>query len=467
MIISKNSCISDNQRKSAAEEGQLMEYEEEFHYLDSLTGSGIRLGLQRTEAVLSYLGNPHYYLNTIHVAGTNGKGSTAAIISSILEGSGYKVGLYTSPHLDNFQERIKINGISIPDERAGQLIRRVRQLIEGDSQGSSLTYFEFITAMALSYFAQKKVDIAILETGMGGRFDATNVVRPLVSVITSIGIDHTKYLGNTLLAIAREKAGIIKAGGRTVCAHLSPKVRRFMEEYCQTIEVKVRFYGKDFWVKRLEGGKDGQRFNFFSREKRYNDLRLSLLGNHQIINAATAIEVCHQLNEVGFVIQPGDIRRGLEKVCWEGRLEIMAYDPIIVLDGAHNPQAVKALVAAIKKIFSFKKIFIIFGVLQDKNYAIMIKNISSLFANNLVIIITKPSTPRGAGVDLVEKEFIKRGQKPIIIEDVTKAITQVKDLSTSEDIICITGSLYTVAEARKAIKSLGLDKKLDVFKKAS
>ena len=438
-----------------------MDYKEEFNYLDSLTGAGIRLGLQQMEESLSYLGNPHCQLNTILIAGTNGKGSTATIISSILGASGYKVGLYTSPHLDNFRERIKINRIPIPKNMAGQLIRRVRQL------KASLTYFEFITVMALSYFAQEKVDIAILETGMGGRLDATNVVRPLVSVITSIGLDHTNYLGNTLLAIAQEKAGIIKREGRAVCSRLQPKVRLFMEKQCEALKARLWFYGRDFWVRKLESSKDGQRFNFFSPGIRYDGLRLSLLGEHQIINAATAVEVCHQLNDAGFIVQPDDIRRGLEEVCWEGRIEIMAHDPVILLDGAHNPQAIKALVAALKKIFSYKKIFIIFGVLQDKKYDIMIKNFSSLFNNNAVIIITCPSTPRGAGVDLVAKEVIKRGQKPIIIEDVPKAIAYAKGLAGAEDIICITGSLYTVGEARKAIKSLGLDQKLDIFRKAS
>jgi dihydrofolate synthase/folylpolyglutamate synthase len=205
-----------------------MEYEEEFNYLDSLTASGIRLGLQRIKEILYLLENPHHKLNTVVIAGTNGKGSTAAIISSILEASGYKVGLFTSPHLDTFLERIKIKGISIPRISAGQLIRIVRQLIEKNTQGLSLTYFEFLTVMALKYFAQEKVDIAILETGMGGKLDATNVVKPLVSVITSIGLDHTNYLGNTLLAIAQEKAGIIKGGGKTVCSQMQPKISHFI-----------------------------------------------------------------------------------------------------------------------------------------------------------------------------------------------------------------------------------------------
>ncbi|MBI5183227.1 MAG: bifunctional folylpolyglutamate synthase/dihydrofolate synthase [Nitrospinae bacterium] len=430
----------------------MKDYNETLQYLFNLQRLGINLNLARISRVLHLLDNPHNSLMAVHIAGTNGKGSVAAIMDSILRVSGYKTGLYTSPHLYDLRERIRINGNMISEEMTVKITERIREIVGAGLApallNEELTFFEFITVMAFIYLAEEGVDIAIVETGMGGRLDATNVLStPLISVITDIDYDHTDFLGNTMREIAREKGGIIKEKGVVVTTLQHPEVISEIESICKERNAGLIILGRDFYIDIIRSDDKGNIFNLKSNNNLLCDLRIPLIGVHQIINAGVAVEVCLRLRGLGFDITDEGIKEGLDKVEWKGRMEIISESPYILLDGAHNRAGTKALVKTLP-YFRYKRLFIVIGILKDKDIAGMIETLVPI-ADHVTLV--RPDVPRGADPKILKDMASIFSKETVIIEDIPSALQKVREKIDKDDMILITGSLFTVAEARREL----------------
>lgn len=420
-------------------------YNRSIEYLYSLQASGIKLGLENTFNLLQRLNNPHKDLKVLHIAGTNGKGSVAAMVSAIVHRAGFKVGLYTSPHLVNFTERIRVNNREISENRVAELTDRIFRKIKGTDLDRNITFFEFTTAIAMLYFAEQDVDLAILEVGMGGRFDSTNVVDPLLSIITNVSIDHQQYLGKKLRDIAFEKAGIIKNSGVLITGVTQPSVLALIREKCLDTGSILYHVGRDFRGRRVADGT----FNYYGLKKKYSGVRLNLLGRHQIVNAVTALGAVEILREKGYKIKDEAIYSGLENTCWPGRLEVVQKDPLVVLDCAHNPAGVKALRDAIcDGIFSFNRLFLVLGIMLDKDFKAIISSLVPLADK---VVLTQPGTDRAASPLVLDEEVKKHRKETEIVPDVAGAVSLALSLAQREDMVCITGSTFTVGEARQLL----------------
>ncbi len=418
--------------------------------------------LRRMERLTALLGNPQHHFQSVHIAGTKGKGSTAAMIASILRAAGYKTGLYTSPHLHTFRERIQLDGQLIGEQTVADLTARLQPLV---SQIEGLTTFEIMTALAFLYFAEERADLAVLEVGMGGRLDATNIVTPLVAVITSLSYDHTQYLGHTLALIAGEKAGIIKDGAVVISAPQSPEAMAVIEETCQKRGALLFRVGKQ-WI--WEGGKsnlEGQSFTVHGRNPANHlspqlpDHPLSyersfrhrywipLLGEHQLDNATIAVAVAELLPALGVHISEEAIVQGLRQVRWPGRLEILNRAPFLVVDGAHNADSAHKLVMALRKHFRYERLFLIFGASLEKDIDGMLQELLPLVHQ---AIITQARHPRATGLHFLRESFLAHGCEPLSSRSVTEALDCALGLAREQDLICATGSLFVVAEVREA-----------------
>lgn len=417
-----------------------MIYDETLNYLYGLERFGIRLGLENISAVLHRLDNPHHQFNSIHITGTNGKGSTAVMIASILQSAGYKTGLYTSPHLQDFRERIMVNNIMIPEKDVIKLTGLIKVEM---SESSPLTFFEFITIMAFLYFSKEKVDFAVVEVGMGGRLDATNVVNPIVSIITEVDIEHTDHLGKNIKSITREKGGIIKNNGVVILASLKRDVIETIESICNERHAKFYRIDRHFSGEIIYGDIKYQRFKFKNADYFLDKLEIPLLGRHQIVNASTAVETALILKKRGFKIGEGAIRKGLKGVKLKGRLEILRNNPFIVVDVAHNPSAAKILAGELKKI-NYNKLILILGILKDKDSGGIISFLAPI-ANHIIIV--KPRTPRSSNPQNLKMKAMKYIKMVEIIEDISDAISRAINTADKKDLICITGSFFTVGEA--------------------
>ena len=419
-----------------------MDYCQSIAYLFGLQRFGIKLGLKNIQTLLSLLDNPHKKLRCVHIAGTNGKGSTAAFLQSILRHSGYRAGLFTSPHLVNFTERIRINEAEIPRTRVAQLVMQIRDICRKNSL-ESITFFEFITALAFMYFAEQEADPVVVETGMGGRLDATNVIHPLVTVITSISLEHQLYLGNTLGRIAGEKAGIIKRKIPLVTGAKQPAVIRILAGKCASVKAPLYVLGNDLRCRRTSPGT----FDYSGLDTHLKNVQPGLIGDHQIRNAGLALGAAELLRRRKFTIPPQALKTGLFQAHWPGRLEVMQQKPAIVLDGAHNPEAWKALRSAVRKYFSFNRLIMVIGVMQDKDIARMIE---TLTPDAHTVIFCKPKMDRAAG-----KKNISRfaaaipAKKTFWIEETAAAVSTALEMALPDDLICVTGSLFAVGEARE------------------
>lgn len=415
-----------------------MTYQKSIAYLYGLQKFGIKFGLTKISRLLASLDNPHKNLPCIHIAGTNGKGSTAAFLAYIVSKEGYKVGLYTSPHITRFRERIKINNHEISKKDATRLTTLLRNKTK---RIDSITYFEFVTAMALLYFAERGVDLCILEVGMGGRLDATNVVTPLISIVTNISKEHENYLGNTLLEIANEKAGIIKKQSVMITGATQYKVLALFKERCRTLYTRYYQLGKDFSLK-----KTGHNFfNYHGLKYNLKNLQIGLLGDYQLKNAAIALAAVEILRDKGYPIKNKAIYQGLGDVYWPGRLEVVKNSPLVVLDGAHNPVAMKNLKKALLKIFNFKKLILILGIMEDKNIKGIIKEIVP-YAHK--VILCKPNMDRAASTQTLASLIQDWKVRYCQIEDVKEATIYALSIAHPRDLICVTGSLFSVGEAR-------------------
>ncbi|MBU4510031.1 bifunctional folylpolyglutamate synthase/dihydrofolate synthase [bacterium] len=432
-------------------------YTEALDYIYDLTKYGIKLGLKNINYLLSLLGEPHKKLKVIHVAGTNGKGSTSFLVSSILQSDGYKVGLYTSPHLVDFTERIKINNKPIDREKVSELLERIKPSIDKVANTPSYghpTFFEVITSMAFLYFFEEQVDFLVLEVGLGGRLDATNVCDPLISVITHIDYDHMDKLGNSLKEIAREKGGIIKPEGIVISSNQYEEAYNEIKKIAEEKNSLIYSVGREIIYKIEKSDIKGVIFDLKGIYHEYKNLHTPLLGRHQADNAAAAITTVEALKIKGINISEKAIRDGLEKVKWTGRLEIIQNNPTLVLDGAHNPSGVKVVRDALKEIFSYHRLILVLAIFADKDYK---KMIEILAPNADLIIATKAKNPRATPPQIIAKEaaqYIEQ-YKIIVTENIPQAINCALSNSKKDDLICITGSLYTVGEAKRYFNSTG------------
>jgi dihydrofolate synthase/folylpolyglutamate synthase len=421
-------------------------YQESIGYLFGLQKYGIKFGLNCTSNLLGRLGNPHHRLRCIHIAGTNGKGSTAAMLSAILKAHGLRVGLYTSPHLVRFTERFRIDDEEVAPKRILEVFDRVRQLVD---EAEPPTFFEVVTAMAFQYFAEEEVDWAVVEAGMGGRLDATNVIQPQVSVITNVALDHQEYLGNTLAAITREKAGIVKKGVPLVTGARQPLVQAILKATCLRLGSPLLRLGKNFRVRRNAEG--FLRYDGLGR--RLPSLELNLTGWHQFCNAALALATLEVLErEQALSLDPADIQKGLQEVYWPARLEVLRERPLIVLDGAHNPQGAECLRDALKQAFPKRRLHLVLGIMADKD---LLGILSRLLPRAETAVFTQPKYARRADPEVLRQMAGPYIRRHYVIPDPGQAIEKALSLAGPEDVICITGSLYFAGEVKEFFGEAG------------
>jgi dihydrofolate synthase/folylpolyglutamate synthase len=398
------------------------------------------------EKLLQPLGNPHLGTRTVHVAGTKGKGSTAAMISQTLIAAGYRTGLFTSPHLHTLRERIRINGAMISEADFATFVTELKPIVESVNKQAAfgeLTTFEILTAIVFAYFKKNCLDFQVLEVGLGGRLDATNVVKPDVCVITSLSLDHTDILGDSVAKIAIEKAGIIKPGCIVVSAPQVRNAAMVIKQVCHQQRAKLIQVGREVTWQKTSGDLYGQTLTVFSKTGNY-DLTIPLLGDYQLENAAIAVAAIEALASLGSRISAQDISQGFSQVSWPGRLQILSCEPTIVVDGAHNAYSMSKLVAAVRELFNYQRCFIIFGTSCDKDILGMVQELKPL-SNH--IIITSSSHPRAASSSLLAEKFNSLGLKPVIVVNVAEALSKTLSLAKKTDLILITGSLFIAAEA--------------------
>jgi len=406
-----------------------------FHQLKE---TDVALQLATVTTFLERLGNPQNDFPAVHIGGTNGKGSVAALTAAMLREGGWTVGLYTSPHLVEERERVRVDGRIIGRRAFSDCVRILeRRMPEGT------TYFEFMTAAAFFYFSMKKVDIAVIEVGLGGRLDATNVLRPEVTVITSVAREHERFLGGNLVKIAREKAGILKWGGDLVTGVSQDGIAACLERICLERHGRLYRLGRAFRVRSTAPGT----FTYRGLNTTLRDLSLSLRGSHQRRNAALALCVMEILGTKGFAVPGEGLRRGLRNASWPGRLEILRRHPTVVVDGAHNPAALTALIVALREEFSYRRLGFVFGVLKDKDYTIMMKDIRSVAD---WVILTGPRNERALSPDILLPMARRGGFPARVVADPREACREAVKEAGPEDLVCVAGSLYLAGDAYAA-----------------
>lgn len=423
-----------------------MTYGEAVKKINSLLRFGIKPGLERIKTLLNHIDNPQNNLRFVHVAGTNGKGSTCAMIASVLKEAGYRTGMFISPFVTEFRERIQINGQLIPESDLCELLDIIMpHVVSMADEGLEITEFELITAIALKWFSDNNCDVVVFEVGLGGRFDATNIIdSPLASVITSISFDHTNILGDTIEKIAFEKSGIIKDNRITV---VSPN----QNSLAMSVILKQATAKHNKLV--ISNKKDIMQVSssIYGTEVVYKstNIRLPLIGEHQVDNLATSLSVVQELIGLGYIISIDDIKRGIEKVEFPARLEIVYNNPLIILDGAHNPDGVKTLSNAIKKYMNGKSMVAIIGMLADKDAKNALLNIAGMFSS---IVTVTPNNPRA--MDCIELSSILKDMCDNVVcaDNVDDAINIA--LSVNTDAIIIFGSLYLAGQIRPKLLSI-------------
>jgi dihydrofolate synthase/folylpolyglutamate synthase len=428
-----------------------MNYNEAQQYLSSLINYEKKSGydyrrsfkVERMRTLAALLGDPQKDIKSVHIAGTKGKGSTASFIHSILTEAGFRTGLYTSPHLASFCERIRTGSDLITEQEFGLFLERIRAAIL-KMENDKPSFFEAFTALSFCYFREKKVDFAVYETGLGGRLDATNIIIPMVSCITPISYDHMDILGPTLSQIAREKAGIIKKGVPCVSAPQEPEALSVIEGTCRENNSRLVLAGRDLSYREISGSVEGEVFEVSGITKRYSRLSTELLGEHQVANAATAVGVAEILTLGGVKISTEAVKRGIEKSRWPGRLEIISKEPLVVVDGAHNAASARALAVAVKKIFKYNKLALVLGISSDKDIPGVL---AELVPISDTVILTKAAIKERAAEPQEIKKYIK-GKKPVITESVEEALEKARYIAGKGDMILVTGSLFVVGQAR-------------------
>ena len=406
--------------------------------------------LKNVQHFLGQMGEPQKRFRSIHVTGTNGKGSTTAMVASILKAAGYRVGMFTSPHLSSFTERIVVDGMQIPAEEVVRIVKEIKPVLDQMTEQPELGplgFFETTTAIAFKYFAERQVDFAVLEAGMGGKFDATNVVHALVSVITNVSLEHTETLGNTVLEIAREKAGIIKDGGVLITATEDDNVFALFKDVCSEKRSKIFRVGSDIRFRKLSSSLEGQSFQINGLMSRFDRLFIPLLGDHQLLNAASAVGAVEALSFYDIPIPSKVIEEGLRRVSWPGRLEIVQRRPLVVLDCAKDTEGARALKETLLKEFACERLIIVVSISSDKNISAMIDQLAE--AADQFIITSHTVMGRAADPSKIAKE-VERHSKPYeIVGDVKNAVRRALELASDDDLICVTGSVFLVGEAKQ------------------
>lgn len=427
-----------------------MSYTAVIEYLYGLQKFGIKLGLDKTKSIMSKLGNPFEDFKTVHVAGTNGKGSVSAMTASILQAHGFKVGLFTSPHLVSFTERIRIDGKQITEEEVVSLTSGIRDSIADlRTVLPEPTFFEFVTAMAFLYFKRNGVDWAVVETGMGGRLDATNLIAPEVSVITKISLDHKEFLGETIKDIAFEKAGIIKSGAPVVSASQHDDAAEVIRTAALKNQSRLFVYGNDFSGTVSNSGLDGTSFGYRNGASCLEGLKIGLAGEHQIENACLAVKAA--MTALGENIDYPAISKGLGETRWAGRLEFVQGNPAMLIDGAHNPDAARSLSDFVRKHLAEKNIILVLGIMADKDIDGILKQLLPLATR---AVFCAPNYGRAASAGSLAARASQIGfSNTETALSVDAALHRAREISlhTEAPLILITGSFYTIGEAKELL----------------
>ena len=423
----------------------------DYEKLPASSYSAANFDLRRVEELLHRLGDPHLGLRTVHIAGTKGKGSTAAMMASSLTAAGHRTGLYTSPHLHTFRERIQIDGVMITEDEFASTADAIKPHVEATNSQATfgkLTTFEVLTALAFACFKKRGVRFQVLETGLGGRLDATNVVRPEICIITPISLDHTEILGNTVAEIAREKAGIIKPGATVISAPQNPNAMAVIKETAARYRNRTINVGSDVTWRILDWNLNGQEFEVTTNSGAHL-FSIPLLGRHQVENAAVAVTALEVLG-----IDYESIFRGLSGVRWPGRLEILQQEPIVLVDGAHNADSARRLREAIQEYIRYDDMILVIGASSDKDIKGMLLELAPLADK---IIATKSMHPRALPINNLLNEIEKLDRKAAYYSSVSNALDQALLIAWPHDLICVTGSLFVVAEAIEHIKGVPRD----------
>jgi len=426
-----------------------MTYSSAVAYLYRLQKHGIKLGLETMTALTVRLGMPQTRYRTLHIAGTNGKGSTAAMAAAVLQAAGYRVGLYTSPHLVEFRERIRVNGEMIAESQVAQLTEQLQTLCQPDL---SPTFFEYTTAMAFQHFADSGVDVAVLEVGLGGRFDATNVVMPMACAVTTISLDHQEYLGTTLSSIAFEKAGIIKPGVPVVLGRLEDEAWRTIEQVARERQAPVFRLNEDF---RTEG-EGSQQFSYRGLGMYYDGLTCALEGRHQLDNAACALALLEAAAPQGIAVTADAVRAGLRVVNWAGRLEVVDRCPTILLDGAHNPAAAMALADYLTRSdrsHPSRPVVLVLGMMRDKDHRGFVEPLKGLADE---VVLTQADLPRSATAQELRASLEGLLPHPHVVPSLSDAMALARQLAIPNGLVCVAGSLMLVGECKAWFRGCGL-----------
>ncbi|MBU0532951.1 bifunctional folylpolyglutamate synthase/dihydrofolate synthase [Candidatus Micrarchaeota archaeon] len=410
------------------------------NYLYSLKSRGAKLGLERVQQLVDVLGNPQNEFKSIVVGGTSGKGSTAIMLSSILKEAGFKVGTFTSPHLSSLTERIVVNGKKIPEKELARIVKKIKETIENTKWSEQPTFFEVITAAAFLYFKEQKVDFAVLEVGLGGRLDATNITEPVVSVITNISLEHMKILGNSIAAIAKEKAGIIREN-RTLITAAAGKALEVFEKICKEKNSKIVRVGKEIVIMRKNADYSGQEVEVRISDKKY-EIKIPFLGRHQLENAACAIGAAYKLE-----VDDSAITKGLLKAKWPGRIEIIQNKPMVILDCAKDAKAMERLKETISEDLKYNKLIVVLSISSDKNIQVMVNEIAQVA--DLIVISAHKVMERAVDPKIIAEEVERYAKNYVIVKDVKQAVKHAITLAEENDLVLITGSIFTVAEARE------------------
>lgn len=422
-----------------------MNYDETIEYIHSAYWTGTKTGLKRTQELLALLGNPEKQLKYVHVAGTNGKGSFCAMLSSILTAAGYKTGLYTSPYVNRFNERMAVNGTPIADEKLVAIIEKIRPLV--DSMAEKPSEFELITCAAMEYFFEETCDIVVLEVGMGGEWDSTNVIeKPELAVITAMAYDHMKYLGNTMTEIASAKAGIIKNGCPTLIYGENPEAEKVFKQTCRQ-RGSTLYYSHPEKVADDRDSVYGHTFCYPG----YDELHLPLIGPHQIHNAALVLQAVELLKKQGWGISKKAVHEGLGRISWPARMELLCEKPVILLDGGHNPQGAQAAAAALKELFPGKKIRFLMGVMADKDVDTMVESLLPLAE---CFYTVTPHNPRAMAAETLARKLEDLGVHAAAYEPLEAGIEAFVREAGEEDVLCAIGSLYLAGDVRRQVKEM-------------
>jgi dihydrofolate synthase/folylpolyglutamate synthase len=430
-------------------------FEEAEEYLNKAARHGIKPSLDRIRILLSKLEDPQLKYPSIHITGTNGKTSVARMASSIMEVGGRKVARYTSPHMQSITERMCINGRPISErDFASTLGKIITQVEETDAEtGDPLSYFEVTTAMAFLYFARRKVDLGIIEVGLGGRWDATNLVDSRVQVITGVALEHTAELGDTVKEIAYEKAGIIKEESTVISAVGSRDALDVISSTCRDKNSALKLFGRDFQLLYnlsygIETGKIGQALGLKGLLREYPEVFVPLLGEHQALNAACAIAACEAYAGSPAALSLTEVEAGMRKVTSPGRLEVVSLDPLVLLDGAHNPDGASRLAHVISNDLDYDRLILVIGILEDKDVRQMLELLLPLAST---VVVTQCSDERATPAHTLAAMVEEMGYDCVVVESVAEASKFARTLASVSDMVCVTGSLYTVGEARAAM----------------